>query len=167
MAQIETVEQAIQVLDTFEFFMDGGVRRNPDPADFKAAMALLKSHLGYVETPRFPIMTKARKRFGREYPAQETGFFAEVVKNTSIRLTGTHSGRAVDITFKLGDTAEYDSFNLRYLGKIVQISEKRIVVQPNYGDTRKSMDLYSFAWRNHNFNLEDAIAENAETSQYI
>lgn len=120
---------------------------------------------------RFEITSKARKRFGQTYPAQPSGMFAEIGKNnegkTTIHLTGEYCGKVVDIKFAEGDTVEYDSYNLRYLGVIEKITEKRITVQPRYGAARKSMDLYSFAWRNHNFNLEQAVEENHQTSMFI
>lgn len=115
---------------------------------------------------KFEIKNKVRTRGGRQYGGEATGFFAEITGN-EIHLTGTYCNKAVDIKFKVGDMVEYDSYNLRYLGKIEKITEKRITVQPRYGAARKSMDLYSFAWRNHNFDLEEANAENLQTSYYI
>lgn len=115
---------------------------------------------------KIEIRSKDRKRFGKTYPGQPSGMFAEITKD-SIHLTGSYNGKTVDISFKVGDTVEYDSYNLRYLGVIEKITGKRITVQPRYGAARKSMDLYGFAWRNHNFNLEQANAENFETSHYI
>jgi hypothetical protein len=117
-------------------------------------------------TQKIEIRSKDRKRFGQSYPGQPSGMFAEV-NGQSIRLTGSYNGKPVNIEFKVGDTVEYDSYNLRYLGVIEKITDKRVTVQPRYGARRKSMDLYSFAWRNYNFKLEDALEENAQTSMYI
>lgn len=117
---------------------------------------------------KIDIQSKTRKRFGQTYPGQSSGMFAEILDGgRKIHLTGTYNSKAVDITFSVGDMVEYDSYNLRYLGKIEKITEKRITVQPRYGSARKSMDLYSFAWRNHDFDLDKANEENAHTSYYI
>lgn len=118
------------------------------------------------ETKRIEIRSKVRHQRGQTYGGESSGMFAEITKD-SIHLTGFYCGKVVDITFKVGDIVEYDSYNLRYLGKIEKITEKRITVQPRYGATRKSMDLYTFAWRNYKFDLEQANAENARTSYEI
>jgi len=117
-------------------------------------------------TQKIEIRSKDRKRFGQVYPGQPSGMFAEITKD-SIHLTGAYCGKPVDITFKVGDTVEEDSYNLRYLGKILKITEKCVTVEKEYGGGIRRMDLYSFAWRNRNFNLEQAQNENAETSMWI
>lgn len=71
------------------------------------------------------------------------------------------------LTFKIGDIAEYDSYNLSYLGKIVSITEKTVTIEPRYEKTKRRLKLYEFAWRNYNFNLEQVEKENHETSMYI
>lgn len=122
------------------------------------------------------IVSKTRRRFGQTYPGQSNGLKATVGKRNGvkfIRLFGNYvgwqgsQGKPVDRTFKVGDTVEMDSYNLRYLGEIVNITEKRISIKGRYGAGLKSMDLFSFSWRNYNFDLEEALAENAETSMYI
>jgi len=115
---------------------------------------------------KFEIMTKGRKRWGQVYPAQPTGLFAEITGDT-LHLTGTYSNRAVDIKFKVGEMAEYDSYNLHYLGKITKITPKCVTIEPRYGSRTRRLDLYAFAWRNYDFDLERISARNAETSMYI
>jgi len=168
------IEQAVAVLETFEFYMDGGVRRAPEANEFDTALKAIKNALGIVPPPatiwgdKFEIRSKDRKHRGQVYAGQPTGMFAEISKDRQqIRLSGAYWSKTVDITFKVGDMVEYDSYNLRYLGTIQSITEKRVLVKPRYGSGNKSMDLNGFAWRNHNFNLEQAHAENAETSMYI
>jgi len=71
------------------------------------------------------------------------------------------------VRFNIGDQAEYDSYNLKYLGTITQITNKRITIDPGYSQHKKSLKLYNFCWRNYNFNLEYIQKENFETMMYI
>lgn len=113
------------------------------------------------------IFTKTRKRAGTVYPGQPTKMFAEIERNKSIRLFGEYNGCQVDISFNLGDQAEYDSYNLIYHGPIVGISNKTVQIKERYADKTHRLDLYTFMWRNYNFKLEEVIARNQETSHYI
>jgi hypothetical protein len=71
-----------------------------------------------------------------------------------------------DVTFRIGDIASYDSYNLVYYGKIVAIGEKTVTIQED--DGRKHMlKLADFALKNINFNLERAQARNHDTLMYI
>lgn len=115
---------------------------------------------------KIEIRSKDRKRSGKIIPGTASGMMAEITRD-SIHITGNYFNQEVDITFRVGDVVEYDAYNLRYLGTIEKITEKRITIQPRYSKGRRSMDLYSFAWRNYNFNLDEANRENAETSMYI
>lgn len=92
---------------------------------------------------------------------------AVVLRNESIRIYGVYNGKPFDITFKLGDTAEYDSYNLKYLGSIQGITDKGVLIKPKYSNSNKRLDLYTFCWRNYNFDLERINAENTETSYSI
>ena len=113
------------------------------------------------------IKTKARKRFGQVYPAQVTGTFAEVERNKSIRIYGKYSNRDFDKTFKMGESAEYDSFNLTYYGEIVGISNKTVQIKESHGGRIHRLDLYTFMWRNHNFDVDAAFEHNANERMYI
>lgn len=109
-----------------------------------------------------PVMTKARKQFGREYPAQPTTHNADIVRNKSIRIFGTYCGKSYDKTFQVGDIAEFDSFNLSYMGKIVSISDKGVgIVSKLRGGKVNRLSLDQFCWRNYDFDLERKSAENA------
>lgn len=94
------------------------------------------------------------------------GMKAEIDRNKSIRIFGSRSGREYDKTFILGDQAEYDSFNLSYIGKIVGITDKTVTIQERYGRTPRKhrLKLYEFNWRNYDFDLERVTHENAITS---
>jgi len=143
-------------------------------ARFDAVVPLVAAHgralVELAADKTVAVVGKTRKRYGQVYPGQDSGLKATVGKREGvkfIRLFGTYNNKAVDRTFKVGETVEYDSYNLRYLGVITNITDKRVTVQPRYGAGAKSMDLYGFAWRNYNFNLEQAVEENHQTSYYI
>lgn len=70
-------------------------------------------------------------------------------------------------TFKIGDMAEYDSYNLSYYGEIVSITEKTVTIANRYDKRKYRLKLDTFAWRNFNFNLDTTIKENSETMNYI
>ena len=70
-------------------------------------------------------------------------------------------------TFRVGDPAEYDSFNLKYIGEIKSISPKTITIQPRADRRSRRLKLETFAWRNANFDLERITQENRETMNYI
>jgi hypothetical protein len=117
-----------------------------------------------------PVMTKARKRFGTDYPAQPTTHNADVVKNETIRIFGNYCSKDYDKTFKVGDIAEYDSYNLSYMGTIVSISDKGVGILPQHGcrgGKVQRLGLDEFCWRNHNLDVAAKTAENHETMMYI
>ena len=116
------------------------------------------------------VFTKARKN----YPAVETHYSADLVKGKSITVRDDRTG-ALN-AFKLGDMAEYDSYNLSYYGPIIAITDKRVTIicrhdvrQHEAGEKVKkhSLDLNTFCWRNHNFNLNETIDDNMRTSYTI
>lgn len=73
-------------------------------------------------------------------------------------------------TFKIGDWAEYDSYNLSYSGIIRSITEKTVTIEayPNSTMSRKHrLKLDTFAWRNYNFSKEKCDAHNSNEMMYI
>ncbi len=70
---------------------------------------------------------------------------------------------------KIGDQAEYDSYNLKYLGPIMGITEKSVIVRKgNWSNAKtKRMKIEEFAWRNWDFSIEKVRRENAEASMNI
>lgn len=163
---VEDIDAQIAALQARRAELQGAKRRDVQERLTKHRRKVSES----AKDVTVPVIRKERIRFGQKYGGQDSGMMARIGKRDGvpfIHLTGSYNGKVVDITFKVGDTAEYDSYNLRYLGTIEGISEKRVIIQPRYGARRKSMDLYSFAWRNYNFKLEEALEENAQTSMYI
>src|SRR5689334_9703096 len=114
------------------------------------------------------IGPKPRISKGKVYEYKSEGYYnAEIVPGVSIRLFGTYGNRIggpvdYDITFKIGDQAEYDSYNYSYTGEIVSIGRKTVTIKAR-SDTRR-LDLYEFAWRNWDFDAEAIAKKNAEIS---
>lgn len=103
-------------------------------------------------------------------------FNVEIEPKKSIRLYGTFNNltagpRQYDITFRIGDVAEYDSYNLKYTGRIVSIGEKTVTIEDRHNGcsapSRRRLDLADFANRNWDFDAEKIAAHNREESYYI
>ena len=114
------------------------------------------------------VMSKAGRRRGIEYPSIETEYLAEISGN-SIRISREYKNERCFIpkTFKIGDICEYDSYNLSYLGTIVKITDKVVSVMPKFSKKIVRLSLYTFCWRNHDFDLENIEKKNHETMMYI
>lgn len=108
---------------------------------------------------------------GIKHPGETaTGMHAEIAKGESVRLFGTAywetpNEEFYDITFKVGDTCVYHSYNLIYTGTITSIGEKVIIVDT--GTKKKRLSLYDFNRRNWNYDAERIAQANMETSYYI
>lgn len=70
-------------------------------------------------------------------------------------------------SFEIGDQAEYDSYNLSYTGAITKLTASTVTIQPKYGNGTKRLSMYTFAWRNFDFNMAETAARNHETSYNI
>lgn len=118
------------------------------------------------------VFQKARTHRGITSPSSATKYWFEIINNnTKITIQERdNTGNVVRTnTFNIGDMAEYDSFNLSYFGPIDKITEKAVTIKERYGSDRKvhRLDLYKFCWRNINFNVAKATADNHETMMYI
>lgn len=116
------------------------------------------------------VFTKARTHMGTAYPAKETEFLVKIVRNESIQIFKEKSGQIqVGRTFVLDDEAEYDSYNLRYLGLVTSITDKSVTICKTRGANVKKhrLDLYDFCMRNFDLNVQQVKAENSETMMYI
>ncbi|MBK3865172.1 hypothetical protein G3A40_36060 [Paraburkholderia aspalathi] len=129
------------------------------------------------------LMAKPIKRRGKVIQPVENDreFNAEVIKNKSIRLygwtRGTKCGYDVDQSgrnpvtrefervFRMGDEAEYDSYNTAFIGKIAAIGEKTVTIESGSGShiEKHRLDLHSFARRNWDFDAAFARKRNAES----
>lgn len=121
------------------------------------------------------IKPKPYKRNGVVYQGTETrnDYHAEIIPGKSIRLFGTfrnhvNGPQEFDLTFVIGDEAEYNSYNLTYTGEIVSIGAKTVTIKhyPNR-ETKSRLDFYDFAYRNWDFDSAKIAAENSETMMHI
>lgn len=96
-----------------------------------------------------------------------------VVAGESITLIGTDKrfspgfNKAVETpyktTFEIGDMAEYDSYNLSYIGTIVSITEKGVTIRHRgEGSKTSRLKLAQFNWRNKHFDLDERRKRNSE-----
>jgi len=105
------------------------------------------------------------------------GHHIEIMPGVSVRVFGKDmrlsketkkfEETSYSVTFKVGDTAVYDSYNLQYLGTIEKITAKAITIRPEVGGRTKRLDLYTFSRRNSFFDLETIQIRNDEVSQTI
>ncbi len=107
-------------------------------------------------------------RDGIRYPGMvHEGHHVDIVPRQSIRLyghdwTGNRQEKMpYDITFKIGDKAEYNSYNLHYVGVIEGISEKRVRIRDDCGRIHQ-LEIADFSWRNRNFDLAKLEKTNSE-----
>ena len=100
-------------------------------------------------------------------------YSAEIIPGKSIRLYGVFKNlcagpRPYDITFQVGDRAEYASYNLPYVGTIVSIGAKTVTIEHGLHQKERSrLDLEHFASRNWNFDEAKIDAENLIEMQCI
>ena len=82
------------------------------------------------------------------------GHHADIIPGKSIRIFGIETNRyggpkAYDKTFKVGDEAEYGSYNLHYFGKILAVGAKTVRVETSStGGRARLLDPYEFSFRN-------------------
>ena len=123
------------------------------------------------------VHTKQYKRFGKVHLPVPTEFEVKIVPKQEITIRqipedGRYKWKSdiTERTFHVGDWAEYDSWNLHYLGQIVAITDKTVTIidYPNSNSPRKRrLDLHTFCWRNFNRSIDEKRAANSETRMYI
>ena len=123
------------------------------------------------------VMSKARKFHGTFYPASPTeyqAYFGKFVKGgfDSITIHKAQKDGSIKqgVTLRVGDEAEYDSYNLSYTGTITKITEKcvTIVAYPGSRMARTHrLDLNAFCWRNWDFDAAATAKRNSEEMMYL
>lgn len=118
------------------------------------------------------VYTKARKQRGIVYPAQATEYSVAVSPESITIYKDDKNGIPVcGATFAIGDKAEYDSWNLRYIGDIAKIGAKTVTIVAYKGhpgmERAHQLDLNTFCYRNWNFNLGEAQAHNNTEMMYL
>lgn len=117
------------------------------------------------------IQPKSFTKFGTTHqPVEKNIYHADITPKKSIRLYGTQINHLpgpidFDLTFSIGDQAEYDSYNLDYTGDIIAIGAKTITIE-DHGEKHR-LDMHSFAWRNWNFNAQRIFEDNCDTMMRI
>ncbi len=137
------------------------------------------------ETTIVNITGKASKRFGKVHEAVVAhGHHAVIKPGVSITLIGEVKAGTKYVldpatrmlvpnaepvpyrtSFKLGDTAEYDSYNLAYMGTITKITAKTVEITAHHGTSNAKvhrLSIYNFDWRNYDFDLEANCKRNSE-----
>lgn len=101
-------------------------------------------------------------------------YAVEVEKNKSIKIDCTYRNaitpKPTTVEFKFGDKAEYDSYNMSYIGTITGITEKTVTITPypnHINPETRRLKISEFCWRNWNFNLAKKVSENSETMNSI
>lgn len=116
------------------------------------------------------IRQKDTKRGGVVHPGKVVdGAHAEVTPGESIRIHGLrYRTEAYDRTFRIGDEAEYHSYNLSYTGPIVAIGPSTVTVAEERGGRKvKRLSLDEFTWRNWNFDAAKTARRNAAEMQCL
>lgn len=95
------------------------------------------------------------------------GHYAEIVPGKSIRLFGTvrEGERSFSRTFELGDPAEYDSYNVSYVGKIKAIAPNTVSIVSDEGTSHEKthrLNLENFERRNWDFSEARARQRNRD-----
>jgi hypothetical protein len=75
---------------------------------------------------------------------------------------GMHHG--YDLTYVVGESAEYDSYNFSYFGKIVSITEKSVTIQPEASRRARRLKIEQFDWRNQNPESRTSFSDWAQAS---
>ena len=97
------------------------------------------------------------------------GHHADIIPGKSIRLFGIETNRyggpkAYDKTFKVGDEAEYGSYNLHYFGRILAIGAKTVRIETSStGGRSRLLDPYEFSFRNR----DDADRKHAANATWM
>ena len=112
------------------------------------------------------ITRKIRKnsRITDTVSSSSTIYCADIEPNIKIRLYGVNQDRIFDLTFRIYDMAEYGAYNLVYYGPIVQITTNTVTIEERFSSNKRRhrLDLYTFAWRNYNFDLQKVQKNNSE-----
>lgn len=117
------------------------------------------------------VMTKAAKRCGVVYPATETEYSITLEKGVlSIFKDDAGKNPVFCREFEVGETAEYDSYNLSYHGTITAITNKTVSIVKYPGSSLAKvhrLDIHTFCWRNYDFNLAESTKKNHEEMMYL
>jgi len=109
------------------------------------------------------------------HATKDDGCFVGVLAGKSVRLFGKTKTYAkggpvdspYDVTFRIGDEVEYDSYNLSYTGHIVSIGAKTVTINTGRGEPKRRLKLEEFSWRNRRFDAEETRRKNHEEMMHL
>jgi len=107
-------------------------------------------------------------RFGHKHEGKaDPGHNVSVTPGQSVRLFGLDDNKVggpvrYDLTFKIGDLCERDSYNLVYVGRIVAIGAKTVTIAHQHSNRKTRMSLDEFSRRNRDFDLQAINKRNSE-----
>lgn len=117
---------------------------------FKAAL-----ENNVVQFPTKEVKAKAKKESKDvmvEWENSRESVVVEIEPKKSIRIAGEDRNcrepRQFAKTFKIGDQAIYDSYNLYYFGTIVGIGPKTVTINSGCSDRMKRLNIQQFVSRN-------------------
>lgn len=126
------------------------------------------------------VKSKDYTSHGTKYPGTiNMKHNADIAKQRWIRIYGIGAGRtsydpitkvttaytpAFDLTFKMGDTCVYDSYNLVYTGKIVGIGAKTITIEKAGYSRNTVLDIATFIQRNYDYDAKAIFERNSNWS---
>ena len=125
--------------------------------------------VGKVTTYR-NLKGRNRKFQGKHFEGEvAVGNHAVVTTGESVTLWGVQTRRTTGLapyrlTFKVGDFAVYDSYNLVYTGLIVAIGAKTVTIEASCTGRKsaKQLSIAEFSRRNWNYNAEKISRQNSD-----
>ena len=125
-------------------------------ANDTAGIATVEGMLKAASKKRLPVAVTSTVSMGHSREEWE----CTIVPGFSIKIN--------DLTYFIGQLAEYGSYNLHYFGAILGITSSTVLVSQN--DTGKSankrLKVAEFCWRNHT-PVDRKAADNADTMMHI
>lgn len=116
------------------------------------------------------LKDKDRKRHGEVLPGNTRIGQHAAVSPGHILIYGHRHGSTnpyfdYEYEFRVGDQAEYDSYNLQYIGTITKISPKTVTIEA-FGRSHR-LSIYDFSWRNNDKTVQEKRSENSEAMMYL
>lgn len=120
------------------------------------------------------LQPKSFTRYGVRYaPSTTHQYYAEVSQDRqSVRIWGRNATTLkephFDRVFKVGDWAEYDSYNLIYDGKIVKITPKTVTIDKGRSYSKKvRLTMFRFVEKNWDYDSQEVFEHNTNEMMYL
>ena len=107
-----------------------------------------------------------QKEIVSEFEYFSSKYRVTIVPKNVITVHTIHwDGKVTVFDYRIGDMAEYDSYNLHYFGPIKSITEKTVTIEM-IGGKNKRLKIADFAWRNSK-SVAEKQSRNSDTMMYI